>query len=199
MKKLLVVATVAAAFTLSGLYAHAQGVVQFKNDATTAVTLGDSAAAALSLQPGANAPGGNLFRAALYYAPDSATAPERLDGTVMGATQGMLIPGQYNGGNRTTPSTTAPGAAAWFQVRVWEAAYGATYEAAFTAPVTGGRLAIVGSTPVFKVTTGAPPAPPTALAGNGLAPVSMQVVPEPSTIGLGLLGLAGLFLLRRRS
>lgn len=198
MKKLLVVASVAAAVTLAGLNAHAQGVVQFKNDATTLVTLDASAAAALGLQPGAPAPGGSKFKVGLYYAPDN--SPDALVGDAMGAAAAItLVPGQYNGGNRTTPSTTAPGGAAWFQVRVWEAAYGATYEAAIAAPATGGRLAIVASTPSFRVTTGAPPAPPTALAGNGLTPVTAAIVPEPSTIGLGLLGLAGFFLLRRRS
>jgi hypothetical protein len=53
-----------------------------------------------------------------------------------------------------------------------------------------------GASKVFSVTTGGGTLPPANLAG--LEAFSVTYVPEPSTIALGLLGAAGLLVLRRR-
>lgn len=193
MKKLLITASV----MLAAVSLHAQGTVAFANAGASAVT---------NSLTQARIPVGTAFRFALYYLPDQATAPTTADfdrGTIL--TPDAVIPqfaGIYNGGTRTAP-TTAAGAPGWFQVRAWEYAFGNSYEAAVANPVTqGGRLALVGTSNIIKVDTGdpttTPPGTAGTLTGNGIQGFVLVPVPEPTTIGLGLLGLGALLALRRR-
>lgn len=92
------------------------------------------------------------------------------------------------------PSLTIPGieggAKATLVVKAWEVKY-ATYDAA----VAGGSK--VGQSDPFEVTlgnAGVPPTLPSALAGFK----SFAIIPEPSTMALGLLG-AAVLLFRRRN
>lgn len=196
MKKLVVASILACALAGS---VYGQGTVTFRNTTATLVTFSDQAKAALNTT--AVGPSGPSFLAELYYAPDGADPGEAgMQQGRMGAAVGFstLAAGTFNGGNRTTPSSTPAGANAWFQVRVWEAAYGNTYETAIEAPATGGRVAIAGASNRFLLQTGTLTPTPIASVG-GLAPMSVTPVPEPSAIALGLLGLVGFFTLRRRS
>src|SRR5262249_23622261 len=80
---------------------------------------------------------GTAFRAGLYYLPDHGVMPPSSDfdlangGVYLGANVNFLPGGVFNAGTRTTPATTPPGGSAWFQVRLWETAFGTSYEAAF--------------------------------------------------------------------
>lgn len=197
MKKLLLGI---AAILAAGASVYAQGVVAFANTSTTPVTYGEN-------QYGLTGPlpTGPSFSAQLLYAPGTdplANPPTTLD--VLGASTpfSAALVGRFNGGARTTPSTTAPGARAWFQVQVWEAAFGATYQAAATAPardVAGvTRQAFIGTSLVFNVPTGSTAGAPLVTTG-GLGAIQVVPVPEPTTWALGLLGLAGAFILRRRN
>lgn len=96
---------------------------------------------------------------------------------------------------RTIPGVT-PGSAATVQVYVWESQYNSLAEAqaafgkfgkstVFTVPKTGG---------VTDPTK--PPALPEPFLG--ITSFNMQVIPEPSTIALGLLGAAALMFRRRK-
>ena len=86
----------------------------------------------------------------------------------------------------------AEGAKASVVFKAWEASGGATFEAAQAS----GKL--YGQSAMLEITTGgdnlSPPAVPSPLVGL----TSFSLVPEPSTVALGLLGAAAL-LLRRRS
>lgn len=192
MKKLVATSILACAIAAG---AFAQGTVVFQNSSASVVQFSDAAKAALGTT--AVGPAGTAFLAELYYAP---TANDAVVGGQMGvATPFLSVAGRFTGGTRTTPSTTAGGTPAWFEVRVWEAAYGATYDAAVRAPAVGGRLAIAGASPKFSITTGTLVPTPITAAGGLNAPFQINPVPEPSTIALGLVGLAGLFVLRRRN
>lgn len=84
------------------------------------------------------------------------------------------------------------------QMRAWSAVGGATYEAAYAAATTGGMAATVklGASNVFAATPSTPPATGPFLVG--LQAFTVDYIPEPSVLALGLLGGVA-FLLRRRS
>jgi len=200
MKKTIIILT--GVLATANLFA--QGTVNFGNVGT-----GTSISNSLS---GAAVPSGTSFRASLYYLPDQATAPTTADFTERGvvlnpATTTFALAGQFIGGTRTTPATTPPGGIAWFQVRAWEVAFGQTYaEAAANPNVIGGHNALIGQAIPVHVSLGdgALVSPGSLVApGVGGAPglkgFYLVPVPEPSVIGLGLLGVGALFFLRRRN
>jgi hypothetical protein len=83
----------------------------------------------------------------------------------------------------------AAGAVAWIQIRYWDSIAGATYDAARAA---GGKW---GDSNIFSVATGgagSPPSIPAVLWGLQF------VIPEPSTIAVGVLGTGALLLRRRK-
>jgi len=194
MKKLVITASV----MLAAVSLHAQGTVAFANAGASAVT---------NSLTQARIPVGTAFHVALYYLPDQVATPTTADFNERGIilTPDAVVPqfaGIFNGGTRSAP-TSAAGAPGWFQVRAWEYAFGNSYEAAVANPVTqGGRLALVGTSNIIKVDTGdpttTPPGTAGTLTGNGLQGFVLVPVPEPTTIGLGLLGLGALLALRRR-
>jgi len=103
--------------------------------------------------------------------------------------------GYFSGGSRTIEGF-AGGTTVTVQVRAWRLSAGATYEA------TGGNgvlnLPGEGHSNLIQVTLASGLSTPpnlTGLTGFSVAPV---VVPEPSSIALGLLGLGALTLIRRR-
>jgi hypothetical protein len=181
-----------------------QGTVNFANNSATRITN------VLTLMP---IPAGTFFSAALYYGPDGMTDDINLiqigASAIIGPPAGIIL-----GGTRTTPANTAPGGFAVFQIRVWETAFGSTYEeAAFNPNPIGGRLALVGKSNCVRVETGnpflLPPTPPGLLTSAGLQgffvgpdvpPFNVACpIPEPGPIWLLFLsGVGALFLRCRR-
>jgi hypothetical protein len=193
MKKTLL--TLPALFIGASLLA--QGTVNFGNVGT-----GTSISNRLT---GTAVPSGTTFKAVLYYLPDQATVPTTEDFTTRGtilnpSTTTFALAGQFIGGTRTTPESTPKGGIAYFQVRAWEAAFGSTYDEAKNNPnPIGGRLALIGeSTPVRVATGDQALVGPGSLVTAGLRGFYVTPVPEPSVIGLGILGVGAFMLLRRR-
>ncbi len=192
MKRLLI--TVGAVLAAVNMYG--QGVVTFANNGSTSPVT--------DFVTGVKLAAGSTFQVALFYAPDSATAPD-ISAMIQIGGPASFGPsaGAFSGGGRTTPTDTAPGGSAWFAVKAWETAFGANYDAAVAAAAQniGGTLRVAkrGESNVFKSGTGNPPLlPAVVLANSGLQGFAV-VVPEPSVIGLGLLGIGALALLRRRN
>jgi hypothetical protein len=121
--------------------------------------------------------------------------------TPVGDAFGAEFPGFFGAGVLTIPGVTPPGGVAFFEVRAWEVAYGASFEAAASAPAMGGRQAFIGTSGVFMADTGnpqdVPPGLPTDL-GALIPSFRVNPVPEPSVIALGLIGAGALLMLRRR-
>jgi len=194
MKKLTILAVSLAA----ACQAYGQGTVVFQNSSTSAVTNSLTQARVVS---------GTTFMVALYFLPDTGqatvtTADFNANRTTVGSSIGFAGAGIYSGGTRTSPTPT-PGASGWFQVRAWESSFGATFEEAVANPTAvGGRLALVGTSSPIKVDTGDPTTVPQGtagtLTGSGISWFVVTPVPEPSIIGLGVLGIGALMLLRRR-
>jgi hypothetical protein len=174
MKKLIV----AAAIGLTAVGALAQGQFTFGNRVTAAgidAKVFDNKAAPLD---------GATYLAQAYVglnetslAPVGAALPFR-----SGAAAGYIT------STGIAVSGIAAGTAVIVQMRAWEAAKGATYETAVAAG------ALYGVSNPVALTLTAPPAAPADMVGLQ----SFSLIPEPSTLALGVLGVAAL-LLRRRS
>lgn len=195
----------AAAAALAAANLHGQGTVVFGNFAWSAVT---------NSETGERVVAGTTFNVALYYLPANGndpneTPPSTADfdqsGIALNPSIGFIAPGFFWGGIRTAPTPSPPGGGpGWFQVRVWETVFGATYEQARDNPVPqNGRLALLGTSNVTRVWTGYPIAPEPNPGSPGrlvdLQGFSLYPVPEPSALLLFLLGGWGVGWLRRRA
>lgn len=191
MKKLVILA---AALAVAGT-SYGQGTVGFANAGASAVS--NSVAGGRIANAG--------FKVSLYYLPwvSDAQVPTTDDFNSAGqivATSTLYAPGLYNNGGASVrvDGITPAGGVGWFQVRAWELAFGADY-----ATASSKVGALVGTSSVLRVDTGdpttAPPGAATTLISAGLKTFSVYpVVPEPTAIALGLLGLGSLLVLRRR-
>jgi hypothetical protein len=183
MKKLLLTALT----TMAAVGIYAQGSVIFNNSSTTLVKL---------LQPDQttiNAPVGSTYTVGIWWAAAGTTDDSTF--TFSGLTTTISpVAGRFTGLSQIVPGVTPSGAVIAMQIRGWQTDAG-SYDAAKAAAKYSGKSTI------FSVDTGDPLAVPPGTATAivpGFTGLVLQV-PEPSTIALGLLGLAGLFVLRRRS
>jgi hypothetical protein len=193
MKKLILV----AALTAIGVGAYAQGTVVFSNRAS--FVGGTTAENAITKKEDGTRLSGTDWVAQLYWAPGAGAAEGSLQAV------GSPVPfatGGAAGFLATSPTVTLPGAAVGstvtVQVRAWNVAAGATFEAAsgnFALPGVVGKSALI----TVSGLGGPNPPGPDILPANitGLRGFQVVPVPEPSVIALGLVG-AGLLFLRRR-
>lgn len=182
MKKLIAIAAVVVAT----IAAQAQGTLNFANRGAFAANGTDAPVTSAS---GARLDGPG-FMAQLYVgssptslAPAGSPVPFRT-----GAAAGFVT--------ASTVTTSLPaGSTASVAFRAWDASTGSSYDLA----------TVRGSSSILSIVLGGAGAPPSvpadltglasfALAGTGPGPV----VPEPSTVALGLLGAGALFLRRRK-
>lgn len=196
MKKVLVIGL--ATLCIGAASSYGQGTITFANFSSNKISRIDTGGFV------ANSPA-NGWKISLYWLPDQPTTPpnEAFVLSVATATIGVPVPGQFSGGQATITGIPA-GGVVWAQCKAWQAIYGgntlATYESALTTPVVGGVAPLVGVSNPFRIDTGDPTTTPSGTPGNlaGMLPFTLTPVPEPSVIGLGLLGLGSLLLLRRR-
>jgi hypothetical protein len=178
MKKLLLL----AASVLIAVGAYAQGNVNFAsigvgiNAPTRDGTAGNALAA------------GSGYAAMLYVGPAGAIASELSTNGVSGS------PASYNTGAQAGYFTGSGrvitgfpgGTTVSLQIRAWSTATGNSWETA----------SVRGESTVKQFTLGTPPSPaPNMTVFNG---ETITLIPEPSSIALGLLGLGALALIRRR-
>jgi hypothetical protein len=178
---------------LCAVSALAQGTIHFANTATTTLSTNSGPTPPPGQAPNATGliSGAGNYNIGLYIAPQGTTDPAAFSFLVVA--QNGAIPGRFDGGQILIPGNTGQTIA--FQVRGWRSADGPTFESnpagtyrgvstiGFVAPAIGG-----GGTEIF---------------GTGPGQVGGFVlgnVPEPSTYGLTLLGLAlGIFMRRRQA
>jgi len=200
MKKLLL--TAAAILATLNMYGQGtgSGIINFGNASSTADRR-------IYLADGTTGLAGSGYRVALYWGQQG--TPE--SGLVQaGASSGFLSGGQFVGGSRTLTPLGSDGAIVTLQARAWQTIAGVpdTYEGVLAAGLAGDQRALVGkNTPFDKKSKN--PTDPLEIANpiganvaNGGAAgwtgFSITPVPEPSVIGLGLLGAGALLMLRRR-
>ncbi len=116
--------------------------------------------------------------------------------TAVGATANFRAsttssPGTWSGGTRTATGVEL-GTAINLQVRAWDNAFG-SYDAAVAAGKGAGQSAVF----AFKDALSSPPGAADNFMVN-FQGFAISQVPEPSTIALGALGVAGLLFFRRK-
>jgi hypothetical protein len=178
MKKLLLV----AACIVASVGALAQGTILFNNVSAGAVAgkITDADGTGLA---------GTAFLAQLYAGADAnSLAPVGAAVTFRtGAAAGFV-----NAATVAIPGVASGSVASFLQVRAWDATGGATYDAAVASGKHFGSSAIFASGGALGG-GGSPPATPASLANFK----GFSLIPEPSTIALGLLGASALLLRRR--
>ena len=188
MKKLLMIT---AGVVLINLAAFGQGSVLFQN-------VGPGLNAGIKDSTGTLIPAGSAFTAELLAGTTAANVgaltPAIMTTTWVG--NGWFGVGQPE----KVLQGFAPGATPFLQVRAWDNAGGTI--TSYAAAVAGGKQA--GASTIWQLAAtgglgnpGASPAVP-GPALLGMQPFQLSIVPEPSTIALGLLGAAALFLRRRK-
>jgi hypothetical protein len=125
---------------------------------------------------------------------------------VWGTAEGSLLPVGtatefYTGGLSSRKGTVSGGnveiagagdIAGFMQLLVWDGAAGGDYD---TSKANGGQTGMSG---VFAITPTAAPKPPADLVGLQSFQLGGEVIPEPSTFALGLIGIGALMLRRRK-
>jgi hypothetical protein len=132
---------------------------------------------------------GNTFKADFYWAAGTVT-----DSTLLANLHHPISfagSGFFLGGVTSIPGTGAQTITA--QVRVWDAAFGASWAQAWTVP--GAQL---GESALFSLTLVTGVTPPNALVNLQSFSLQSVLIPEPSTLALAGLGLAAMLILRRR-
>lgn len=194
MKKL-ILATVALVTCAQA--AFSQGTVNFANSGAFATTADRNV---YLFEVGGTKLTGTNYVAALYWGRSSdalntfavrAVGDETLDravGAFRAVDPATSAAGTWSGGTRTFIGATT-GDQLWLQVRVWDITKGATYD------IARANGSLFGSSDPFQYTVAAP----TDAAGLKINNMrAFAIVPEPSTIALGVLGLGSLLLFRRK-
>jgi hypothetical protein len=205
MKKLIAIAVLG----LAAVTSWAQGTVDFRNGGITFKTVANRYVYFGAVGPGAGTPTpgsadpnrvlGTAYVAGLWYVKGADQGGQITTARAVGrtftfraapsaATQGTWILAQGTS-SIFTFDDVAPGAAATLQVRAWDSVKYATFEAALAANEYGA------SAP-FNYTVPAAGSASDAYYMDAMR--AFAIVPEPSTIALGILGAASLLFLRRR-
>lgn len=184
MKKLIL----CAALIVSAAATFGQGQVGFGNNAAQTITNGVTSAAS------AGGAAQDDTQVGLYIG-NVGDAVSSLQ--LIGTTTNCFAPGRFAGGNRTLTGWTGT---VQLQVRAWLATtVYASYEAALAGAAGGDASVLLGVSAPFSYALTIAPAPVVSIGNAGLTPIVINpIVPEPSSIALGLLGLGAVALFRRR-
>ena len=186
MKKLIL----CAALVVSAATTFGQGQVGFGNNAAQTITNSVTSAASA----GGSAQDDTQVGLYIGNVGDAVSSLQ-----LIGTTTNCFAPGRFAGGNRTLSGWTGT---VQLQVRAWLATtVYASYEAAIAGALGGDASVVAGVSAPFSYALTLAPAPVVSIGNAGLTPIVLlpqQIVPEPSSIALGLLGLGAVALFRRR-
>lgn len=190
MKRILLTLALAVAATI----ANGQGTLQFQNGTLTRFMLDRKDGSALVQVPiNSGVTYGLFWGTAADNVSQTAQTPLGAQNTTATGAGLITVP---NGTAYQLPGTDV-GQVVFVQIRGWSSSFGTDWQAA-----KGAQGAIYGETTVRSFTLGPSSGPGTVLWSNTdttkFRPMVLEIVPEPSTIALAVLGLGSLLLFRRR-
>lgn len=196
MKKL---ATLFAMVVVNLGTALAQGTIDFHNPNTFPLRVADAGGTVTTVGAAGSPLGPASVRVGLFIGTGSTLASLTMVGMTTNSSSTLpLFVGTFNGGNPYAIAGHPQNEVVNFAFAAWSISSGAlTYADAIASGIgyAGNSTIGVGYTLAGGATT------PALTFGNGAAQVQgfqLNPVPEPSTIALGLLGAAALFLRRRK-
>ena len=179
--------------------ALAQGTIDFHNPNTFPLKVADAAGNVTTVGAAGSPLGPGSIRVGLFIGTGSTLGSLTMVGLATNSSSTLpLFVGTFNGGNPYSIANHPQNEVVNFAFAAWSIASGAfTYADAIASGIgyAGNSTIGVGYTLAGGGTT------PALTFGNGAAQVQgfqLNPVPEPSTIALGLLGAAALFLRRRK-
>jgi hypothetical protein len=155
-----------------------------------AVTFGNSAGTPLRASNGTN-----INATVALYGSTATNLASDSTLTQLGATVNTFTPGLFAGGARNIGN---PGDLVTLQVRAWTGGF-ATWDLAQAAALANPNVYLTVVRPMWQQITGGGTNPTQPITGAGrFAGATLEPIPEPSSIALGLLGLGAIVLFRRR-
>jgi hypothetical protein len=189
--------------SVAAVAAFAQGTINFANDGGAISSPPDRfvrygpGAAAKGFTPG-TAAGGTNIQIQLYYGvsgtPESSLVPLTAAPARLRVSTSTSV-GTWSAGGTRTFTGQGPGATLVLQVRAWDIAFGATYDAAFNNPANDGLL---GKSQLFTYVVPQTTDPPASFNMANFVGFNIEPVPEPASFALAGLGAAALLIFRRR-
>jgi len=196
MKKTLLTLAFAA---LAVVASHAQGTIGFANSALTRVQWQTAVGSATYV----NVPVGSPIVYGIFWGTtaDNMRLADGNLGTASTTSAGLInAPATY----QLAGTSDVGGETYFMKVAGWSSQFGRDFATAKTTPGTGGANNYYGETGVRSITTASILGPGTVIwSGSNTAlfqPLKLDiVVPEPSVIALGVLGVGALLLRRRKN
>ena len=178
--------------TLLAAGAWAQSQIQFQNDATSLIYTNSLS---IGGSRGLTAPLPDGFYYGLFAAPGGTTDPNAFTFSGLYATNTALA-GRYNGGNDLLP-VWVPGVSIAYLVRGWSSNLGRDWGVISSQAQSGtwSEQGFYGTSPIANATYPQPPTPPPTLTFPGF---DLFSVPEPTTMGLLVLGTVVAIIRRRK-
>jgi hypothetical protein len=182
---------------LAAVASHAQGTIQFANSGASPIKYQDVIGG-----PSVNAPDGCVI--GVFWGTDAGTLTLQTPTTTTFTSAG--VSGLYSGGAAYALTGTQPGQTVFLKIAGW-LTKGGTTPAAITGS-TDARITHYGESSVIQTLGLAPTTGPGIVVIQGPAGVNVNrvkpfviapVVPEPSVLALGALGLGALLLRRRKA
>ena len=204
-----VLAALILAIVAVSVGALAQGTIDFHNPNTFPLRVYD-AAGNLTIVGATGSPlGPASVRVGLFVGPNGSTSMSQMTMVGLATNSASTVPlfvGTFNGGNPYTITPSTPNAQVAFMFAAWSITTGSlTYAGAYDPAINVGLQGYGGVSGIGQNYTlggfGVPPSIPGATFGSGAGQISgftLTPVPEPSTIVLGIIGVAALLLRRRK-
>jgi hypothetical protein len=189
--------------------AWAQGQIDFHNPNTFPLRVQDAGGNTFTVGAAGSPLAQGSVRVGLFVGPNGSTSMSQMSMVGLVTNSSSTVPlfiGTFNGGTSYAITPSTQGAQVAFMFAAWSITTGSlTYSGAYDPAINPTSAGYAGTSLIGQNYTlgggGVPPLIPAATFGSGVGQIpgfTLTPVPEPSTIVLGIIGVAALLLRRRK-